>query len=75
MKYNHPKIVDTQEIKDPSLMDLLIVKQEEESKSFIVILTILSEINFNDYEDITLLIPEDKGFERLNNELLKINLF
>ena len=34
MKYNHPKIVDTQEIKHPSLMDLLIVKQKEESKSF-----------------------------------------
>ena len=71
MKYNHPKIVDTQEIKDPSLMDLLIVKQEEESKSFSNFLNLaeLSEINFNDYEDITLLIPEDKGFESISNEV------
>lgn len=71
MKYNHPKIVDTQEIKDPSLMDLLIVKQKEESKSFNNFLNLaeLSEINFNDYEDITLLIPEDKGFESISNEV------
>ena len=71
MKYNHPKIVDTQEIKDPSLMDLLIVKQEEESKSFSNFLNLveLSEINFNDYEVITLLIPEDKGFESISNEV------
>ena len=71
MKYNHPKIVDTQEIKDPSLMDLLIVKQKEESKSFSNFLNLaeLSEINFNDYEDITLLIPEDKGFESISNEV------
>ena len=71
MKYNHPKIVDTQEIKHPSLMDLLIVKQEEESKSFSNFLNLaeLSEINFNDYEDITLLIPEDKGFESISNEV------
>ena len=71
MKYNHPKIVDTQEIKDPSLMDLLIVKQEEESKSFSNFLNLaeLSEINFNNYEDITLLIPEDKGFESISNEV------
>ena len=71
MKYNHPKIVDTQEIKDPSLMDLLNVKQKEESKSFNNFLNLaeLSEINFNDYEDITLLIPEDKGFESISNEV------
>ncbi len=71
MKYNHPKIVDTKEIKDPSLMDLLIVKQKEESKSFSNFLNLaeLSEINFNDYEDITLLIPEDKGFESISNEV------
>ena len=71
MKYNHPKIVDTQEIKHPSLMDLLIVKQKEESKSFNNFLNLaeLSEINFNDYEDITLLIPEDKGFESVSNEV------
>ena len=71
MKYNHPKIVDTQEIKDPSLMDLLIVKQKEESKSFNNFLNLaeLSEINFKDYEDITLFIPEDKGFESISNEV------
>ena len=71
IKYNHPKIVDTQEIKDPSLTDLLIVKQKEESKSFNNFLNLaeLSEINFNDYEDITLLIPEDKGFESISNEV------
>ena len=71
MKYNHPKIVDAQEIKDPSLMDLLIVKQKEESNSFNNFLNLaeLSEINFNDYEDITLLIPEDKGFESISNEV------
>ena len=71
MKYNHPKIVDTQEIKDPSLMDLLIIKEKEESKSFSNFLNLaeLSEINFNDYEDITLFIPEDKGFESISNEV------
>ena len=71
MKYNHPKIVDTKEIKDPSLMDLLLVKEKEENKSFSNFLNLaeLSEINFNDYEDITLLIPEDKGFESINNEV------
>ena len=52
MKYNHPKIVDTKEIKDPSLMDLLLVKEKEENKSFSNFLNLaeLSEINFNDYE-------------------------
>ena len=71
MKYNHPKIVDTQEIKDPSLIDLLLAKEKEENKSFSNFLNLaeLSEINFNDYEDITLLIPEDKGFESINNEV------
>ena len=46
-------------------MDLLLVKEKEENKSFSNFLNLaeLSEINFNDYEDITLLIPEDKGFE------------
>ena len=71
MKYNHPKIVDTKEIKDPSLMDLLLAKEKEESKSFSNFLNLaeLSEINFNDYEDITLLIPEDKGFESISNDI------
>ena len=71
MKYNHPKIVDTKEIKDPSLMDLLLAKEKEESKSFSNFLNLaeLSEINFNDYEDITLLIPEDKGFESISNDV------
>ena len=71
MKYNHPKIVDTQEIKDPSLIDLLLAKEKEESKSFSNFLNLaeLSEINFNDYEDITLLIPEDKGFESISNDI------
>ena len=71
MKYNHPKIVDTQEIKDPSLIDLLLAKEKEENKSFSNFLNLaeLSEINFNDYEDITLLIPEDKGFESISNDI------
>ena len=71
MKYNHPKIVDTKEKKDPSLMDLLLAKEREESKSFSNFLNLaeLSEINFNDYEDITLLIPEDKGFESISNDI------
>ena len=71
MKYNHPKIVDTKQIKDPSLMDLLLAKEKEESKSFSNFLNLaeLSEINFNDYEDITLLIPEDKGFESISNDV------
>ena len=71
MKYNHPKIVDTQEIKDPSLIDLLLAKEKEENKSFSNFLNLaeLSEINFNDYEDITLLIPEDKGFKSISNDV------
>ena len=71
MKYNHPKIVDNKEIKDPSVMDLLLAKEKEESKSFRKFLNLaeLSEINFNDYEDITLLIPEDKGFESISNDI------
>ena len=71
MKYNHPKIVDNKEIKDPSVMDLLLAKEKEESKSFSNFLNLaeLSEINFNDYEDITLLIPEDKGFESISNDV------
>ena len=71
MKYNHPKIVDTQEIKDPSLIDLLLAKEKGESKSFSNFLNLakLSEINFNDYEDITSLIPEDKGFESISNDI------
>ena len=49
MKYNHPKIVDTQEIKDPSLIDLLLAKEKEENKSFSNFLNLakLSEINLN----------------------------
>ncbi len=73
VKYNPPKIIDTQEIKDPSLIDLLLDKEKEEGKSFSNFLNLakLSEINFNDYEDITLLIPEDKGFDSISNEAIE----
>jgi len=71
MKYNHPKIVDSKEIKDPSFIDMLLIKEKEESKSFsnFINLARFSEINLTDFEEITLLIPEDKAFESVSKKV------
>tara|TARA_Y100000748_G_scaffold81441_1_gene67132 strand:+ start:1822 stop:2847 length:1026 start_codon:yes stop_codon:yes gene_type:complete len=73
IKYNHPKIIDTDEIKELTFKEKLKEIEDVDSKSFMIFLEISKfidlEKNLKDYENFTLLVPDDEAFAGIEPDL------
>ena len=73
IKYNHPKIIDTDEIKELTFKEKLKEIEDVDNKSFMIFLEISKfvdlENNLKDYENFTLLVPDDEAFAGIEPDL------
>ena len=70
IKYNHPKIIDTNEPKELSFKEKLKEIEDKDNKSFKIFLEIANfvglEQDLKGYENFTLLIPDDEVFAAID---------